>query len=270
MMFSRIFNSTPSAGPELQPRSAGMSGAKPAPARVLKADNKKLRADVQTTTGLIYRDVEFAAALMNREGRAHGRIAGLRKGQVVWVDFAYGSPGTPVITTALSGYEKQDHFRAVRAFFRKFSSFDPDEEFGDFHESGFGQIFAQDKLVCRDKNGQEVFVIDFEQKEVVLKQGFRLRVEGASPADSSIVSAATVTTPGFLSAVGGVSLQTGVPAIPGVLLAQKAVIAEELAAANVAAGSVNAGDVTGGTVMAGSVGLGTHTHGPTGTGPPAG
>ena len=133
-----------------------------------------------------------------------------------------------------------------------------------------GRSFAQDKLVCRDKNGQEVFVIDFEQKEVVLKQGFRLRVEGASPADSSIVSAATVTTPGFLSAVGGVSLQTGVPAIPGVLLAQKAVIAEELAAANVAAGSVNAGDVTGGTVMAGSVGLGTHTHGPTGTGPPAG
>ncbi|MEQ9366358.1 MAG: hypothetical protein RIF32_19110, partial [Leptospirales bacterium] len=225
------------------PRSAAMTGATAAPARVIATNNKKLRADVRTTTGLVYREVEFAAALIDGEGRAHGRVSGLQKGQVVWVDFAYSNPGTPVITAVLSGFEQRDHFRAVREFFRKLTGFDQENEYGDFHRSGYGQVYKEDQLVCVNKDGDEVFCIDFQKKEVVLKKGYRLRVEGASPAESTIVSSATVTTPGFLSAVGGVSLQTGVPAIPGVLLAQKAVVAEELAAADLVAGTVNAGEI---------------------------
>ncbi|MEQ9366676.1 MAG: hypothetical protein RIF32_20725, partial [Leptospirales bacterium] len=245
MKGSRIFSSGPFAGLQTEPRSAGLSGATAAPARVLEAHNKKLRADVQTTTGLVYRDVEFAAALIDREGRAHGRVSGLQKGQVVWVDFAYGNPGTPVITAVLSGYEKRDHFKSIRRFFQKLTGFDPDEEYGDFHRSGYGQVFKEDRLAYLNKDGDEVFAIDFQKKEVVLKKGFRLRVEGASPADSSLVTGTMVTTPGYISAVGGVSLQTGVPAIPGVILAQRAIVAEDLAAADLVAGTVNAGEING-------------------------
>lgn len=275
MKGSRIFSSGPFTGLQTEPRSAGLSGATSAPARVLEVDNKKLRADVQTTTGLVYRGVEFAAALIDGEGRAHGRVSGLQKGQVVWLDFAYDNPGAPVITAILSGFEKRDHFKSIRRFFRRLTGFDPDEEYGDFHRSGHAQVFQKDRIAYLNKDGDAVLVIDHEKKEVVLKKGYRLRVEGGSPADSSIVSAATVTTPGFLSAVGGVSLQTGVPAIPGVLLAQRAIVAEDLAAADLVAGTVSAGtvsggEISGGTVKAGSVGLGTHTHGPNGSGPPAG
>lgn len=253
---NRLFAHGAGGGPLRRP-SPGSGGARGVPARVLKAFNDRMRADVQAVTGPVYRNVEYCGPAIDNKGNARGRFIGLAARDLVWLDFAAGAAASPRITATFARPE----FERVERFLDKHKdTFDVDEDYADFHLSGHAVVYGKDRLTFFDGEGREAFRLDYDKKEVVIAPGWQLRVGGETEADSTVIRNMVVATPGTVQGLGGVSAVPGLPT-PGVMLVQNIV----------AAGAVSCESLTAATsVRAGAVGLETHAHPPDANGPGVG
>lgn len=242
-----------------QPVDPGQGLAFALVGRVLEVDHDTLTAGVQAQTGVVYRNVPVDLPPITSRGRARGRVSIPRKDDLVWLEFRGGAASAPRIRGPIAERDG----RRLEKFLKNYEDhFAPAQDFADFHDSGHGMIFGEKRVAFVDSDGTEVLRIDFEKKEIVLQEGFRLRVAGESgtEADSAILTAQYLTTQGYVNAAGGVGVIPGVVA-PGQLLAKNILAEDAIVGKTIAAQSVTAGDVTAsGDVRAGSVGLRSHGH----------
>ena len=217
--------------------------------RLYDTGRNRYRADVRLHSGGgLRRRVRIPGPSYDRQGRMHGIQHGFMEGQAVLVGYL-GNLTDLVVIASLSfpgGDRSKQNLSAAE-------DYDPTTQVIG-HESGYRVEHGEDLVSYRDKDGEEVILFDFEKKEIRLKQGWSLAIEGASPADSTILTSAAITTPGTVAAPGGVSMVTGQPPTPGLLVATA-----------VSTGSLSADSVDATSASVNGKPVDGHTHGPTGS-----
>lgn len=134
-------------------------------ARVTKIKNKYL-VDLITRTNETLKDVRvFGPAIL--EGKAHGRSIGLKKNQMVLVNFIGGSIRYPVVANVFPFFAADSDIKNLNIFWDKFKSIiNFETDIIDFHESGYFVRQTQNKIQFYDSNLGKIGEIDFNQKKV--------------------------------------------------------------------------------------------------------
>ncbi|EQA55383.1 baseplate assembly protein [Leptospira kmetyi] len=129
----------------------------------------RFRANVLTTFGEPYKKVRYSGPFLKQNGNAHGRAFGLKKDQLVLLEFISGSYRAPVITQIFPFAVKDSDLSNLQNFWSKYSFLDPEKDIIDFHESGYFVRQTTSKIEIYNENQELVFSLDFENKKAKLK-----------------------------------------------------------------------------------------------------
>ncbi|AGS80708.1 hypothetical protein LEP1GSC050_0010 [Leptospira phage vB_LbrZ_5399-LE1] len=130
----------------------------------------RFRANILTTSGDRYKSVRYPGPFINSTtGNAHGRLEGLKPGQLVLVNFIQGSFRAPIITRSFPFPTKDCDLDAIQNFWNQFGFIDPETDVIDFHESGYMVRQTSNKIEIRDSNSLVVFTLDFTLKKVSIQ-----------------------------------------------------------------------------------------------------
>ncbi|MCG6195652.1 FapA family protein [Leptospira sp. FAT2] len=137
----------------------------------------RFRANVITTFGEPFKKVRYFGPFINQNGNAHGRAFGLKKDQLVLLEFISGSYRAPVITQVFPFATKDSDLSNLQTFWSKFTFLDTEKDIIDFHESGYCIRKTTHKIEIYNENQELVFSLDFQNKKAKLKIE-NLEIEG--------------------------------------------------------------------------------------------
>ncbi|RHX90257.1 baseplate assembly protein [Leptospira yasudae] len=137
----------------------------------------RFRVNVITTFGEPFKKVRTIGPFLKQNGNAHGRAFGIKKDQLVLLEFIAGSYRAPVITQVFPFATKDSDLSNLQSFWSKFSFIDPEKDIIDFHESGYCIRKTTHKIEIYNENQVLVFSLDFENKKAKLKVE-TLEIEG--------------------------------------------------------------------------------------------
>lgn len=121
----------------------------------------RFRVNVLTTFGEIFVKVRTLGPFLYPDGKAHGRAFGIKKNQLVLLEFIGGSYRSPVVTKVFPFPTKDSDFGNISEFVRKYSFLNPEKDIIDFHESGYLTRQTTNKIEVYDQDQTIIFEIDF-------------------------------------------------------------------------------------------------------------
>ncbi|EMN29119.1 hypothetical protein LEP1GSC083_0006, partial [Leptospira interrogans serovar Pyrogenes str. L0374] len=114
-----------------------------------------------TTFGEIFVKVRTLGPFLYPDGKAHGRAFGIKKNQLVLLEFIGGSYRSPVVTKVFPFPTKDSDFGNISEFVRKYSFLNPEKDIIDFHESGYLTRQTTNKIEVYDQDQTIIFEIVF-------------------------------------------------------------------------------------------------------------
>nr|WP_017850594.1 hypothetical protein [Leptospira interrogans] len=159
----------------------------------------RFRVNVLTTFGEIFVKVRTLGPFLYPDGKAHGRAFGIKKNQLVLLEFIGGSYRSPVVTKVFPFPTKDSDFGNISEFVRKYSFLNPEKDIIDFHESGYLTRQTTNKIEVYDQDQTIIFEIDFLNSKAKInlndleisantKITGKLRVEGNISSSGTIES----------------------------------------------------------------------------------
>ncbi|EMO66419.1 hypothetical protein LEP1GSC132_2490 [Leptospira kirschneri str. 200803703] len=121
----------------------------------------RFRVNVLTTFGEIFLKVRTLGPFLYPDGKAHGRAYGIKKNQLVLIEFIGGSYRSPVVTKVFPFPTKDSDLLNLNEFSRKYSFLNPETDIIDFHESGYLTRQTTNKLELYDQDQTIILEIDF-------------------------------------------------------------------------------------------------------------
>ncbi|WP_246050698.1 baseplate assembly protein [Leptospira langatensis] len=118
----------------------------------------------------------FGPNLNAKTNTAHGRLEPLKKGQIVLVEFLFGSFRKPIISRAFPFAAKDSDLSNIQNFWDKYSFINPETDIIDFHESGYFVRQTANKIMICDSDQNVVHEIDFITRKA--KWNIDIEVEG--------------------------------------------------------------------------------------------
>ncbi|TGM04847.1 baseplate assembly protein [Leptospira barantonii] len=147
-----------------RPQSPDLRIAPPVIARVFDV-LPRFRVNVITTFGEILKNVRTTGPALFQSGNAHGRAFGIKKDQLVFVEFIGGSYRSPIVTQVFPFAAKDNDLSNISQFWEKFTFLDPETDILDFHESGYAVRQTTNKIEVYDTSQRIVFELNFQTGE---------------------------------------------------------------------------------------------------------
>ncbi|EMN89442.1 hypothetical protein [Leptospira weilii] len=128
----------------------------------------RFRANVLTAFGEPFQKVRYFGPALKQGGNAHGRAFGLKKNQLVLLEFIGGSFRAPIITQVFPFSTKDSDLSNIQDFWNKYSFIDPETDIIDFHESGYAVRQTTNKIEVYNDSQEVVLEFDFTSKKATL------------------------------------------------------------------------------------------------------
>ncbi|WP_061248091.1 hypothetical protein [Leptospira noguchii] len=125
----------------------------------------RFRVNVMTTFGEIFLKVRTLGPFLYPDGKAHGRAFGIKKNQLVLVEFIGGSFRSPVVTKVFPFPTKDSDFGNILEFVRKYPFLNPEKDIIDFHESGYLTRQTTNKIEVYNSEQTIILEIDFSNSK---------------------------------------------------------------------------------------------------------
>lgn len=168
-------------------------------AKVTKFNRKLLTCEVQTISGDTHRNVRLLGPALNTEGNGYGRFNIVKKNQLVFIGYVMGVQTSPVIIQAYPFSARDEDFNNLKNFISKYPEIQEDE-FVDFHDSGYCVRYKDDMILFQDKTKIPLVSIDMISGNVLINTF--LQVKNLTATNNLIVGA------GIYPAVKSPSLST--------------------------------------------------------------
>ncbi|TGM87954.1 baseplate assembly protein [Leptospira licerasiae] len=160
----------------------------------------RFKANILTTDGAEFRGVRYFGPYLS-ENSAHGRALGIKKNQIVLVEFIGGSFRAPIISKAYPFAALDRDLNNLSNFWKKYSFIKPETDIIDFHESGYFVRQTTNKLQVYDRDQTLVSEIDFELKKLTWKMD-RIEIESDVSIKGDITIEGTTTQTGDFNLTG--------------------------------------------------------------------
>ncbi|TGK41233.1 baseplate assembly protein [Leptospira andrefontaineae] len=128
----------------------------------------RFKANILTADGVEFRNVRYFGPYIS-ENTAHGRAFGIKKNQIVLVEFIGGSFRAPIISKMYPFAALDRELNNLSGFWKKYSFIDPETDIIDFHESGYFIRQTTNKIQVFDQEQNLISEVDFSEKKISWK-----------------------------------------------------------------------------------------------------
>ncbi|MCR1794900.1 baseplate assembly protein [Leptospira sp. id769339] len=160
----------------------------------------RFKVNILTTDGVVFRGVRFFGPFIS-ENAAHGRAFGIKKNQIVLVEFIGGSFRAPIISRAFPFAALDRDLNNLSDFWKKYSFINPETDIIDFHESGYFVRQTTNKLQVFDRDQNLLSEIDFEAKKLSWKMD-RIEIESDVSIKGDLTIKGNTTQTGDIQVTG--------------------------------------------------------------------
>ncbi|EMN92541.1 baseplate assembly protein [Leptospira weilii serovar Heyan] len=191
-----------------RPQSPDSRIAPPVIARVTEV-LPRFRVNLITTFGEIFKNVRTLGPALFPSGNAHGRAFGIKKDQLVLVEFLSGSYRSPIVTQVFPFPTKDTDLSNLARFWEKFSFLNPETDVIDFHESGYAVRQTTNKIEVYDSSQSIVFELNFQTGEGKFTLS-RLKIESDVEIEGNLKIQGDIDQTGKIKATGKIESGEGI------------------------------------------------------------